>query len=304
MNRKVKSTLGLVALLVIILAAGGIYIFIIQHGKIKGMQAELKKLKANGYNTEQLTAQYKEMEARESVLDSVLAARKFNIPQNLSSIKFFNFINVVSSDFSSDKTHLNVEYIDKKPEKEFFYYEYKLGGTGTFDNVHQLIYAIEKSKELKKVKGLSLSSTVQTDKDGEPNFLVNFSMNVDVYYSSNNRFASSKIKENDITSGPIYDIFYPLIRNQLPPNLDNLLDVQGARLLALIPEGAFLADSRGNTYLLWEGEQVYLGYLTKIDYDNNRVSFILNKGGIIEKVDLSLEKEQSDKTNQNKEIKK
>jgi hypothetical protein len=304
MNRKTKSTLGLVALLVIILAVGGIYIFIFQNGKIKNMNAELKKLKANGYNTEQLTAQYKEMEARESILDSVLAARKFNIPQNLSSIKFFNFVNIVSSDFSPDKTHINVEYVDQKPEKEFFYYEYKLSGTGTFDNVHQLIYAIEKSKELKKVKGLALSSTVQSDKDGDPNFLVNFSMNVDVYYSSNNRFASSKIKENDITSGPIYDIFYPLIRNQLPPNLDNLLDVQGARLLALIPEGAFLADSRGNTYLLWEGEQVYLGYLTKIDYDNNRVSFILNKGGIIEKVDLSLEKEQSNKTNQNKEIQK
>ena len=304
MNRKVKSTLGLAALLIIILVGGGVYIFIFQNGKIKDMKAELKKLKANGYNTEQLTAQYKEMEARESVLDSVLAVRKFNIPQNLSSIKFFNFINIVSSDFSPDKTHINVEYVDQKPEKEFFYYEYKLSGTGTFDNVHQLIYAIEKSKELKKVKGLALSSTVQTDKDGEPNFLVNFSMNVDVYYSSNNRFASSKIKENDITSGPIYDIFYPLIRNQLPPNLDNLLDVQGARLLALIPEGAFLADSRGNTYLLWEGEQVYLGYLTKIDYDNNRVSFILNKGGIIEKVDLSLEKEQSNKTNQNKEIQK
>jgi hypothetical protein len=304
MNRKLKSTLGLVALLIFILVAGGIYIFIIQSGKIKNMQTELKKLKTNGFNSEQLTAQYKELAAREAVLDSVLASRRFNIPQNLSSIKFFNFTNLVSADFPSDKTQINVEYIDQKPEKEFFYYEYKLSGSGTFNNVHQLIYAIEKSKELKKIKGLSLGSTVQTDKNGVPNFLVNFSMNVDVYYATNNRFASSEIKENNITTGPIYDIFYPLIRNELPPNLDNLLDVSGARLLALIPEGAFLADAKGNTYLLWEGEQVYLGYLTKIDYDNNRVSFILNKGGIIEKVDLSLEKEQPNKQNQNKEIQK
>ena len=298
MNRKIKSTLGLLGLLIFILAAGGIYTFIIQKGKIKDNETELKKLKANGYNTEQLTAQYKEMSAREVILDSVLASRRFNIPQNLSSIKFFTFTNIISSGFNADKTQLNVEYVDQKPEKEFFYYEYKLSGTGTFNNVHQLIYAIEKSKELKKIKGLSLSSTVQTDKDGIPNYLVNFSMNVDVYYSSNNRFASSEMKENDITTGPIYDVFYPLIRNELPPNLDNLLDVQNARLLALIPEGAFLADTRGNTYLLWEGEKVYLGYLTKIDYENNRVSFILNKGGIIEKVDLSLEKEQPNKKNQ------
>jgi hypothetical protein len=304
MNRKLKSTLGLIGLLILIAVAGGVYIFIFQKGKIEDMKTELKKLKANDYNTEQLTAQYKEMTAREAILDSILASRRFNIPQNLSSIKFFDFTNVVSSGFAADKTQLNVEYIDQKAEKEFFYYEYKLSGTGTFNNVHQLIYAIEKSKELKKVKGLTLTSTVQTDKDGVPHFLVNFSMNVDVYYSSNNRFASSKIKENDITTGSIYDIFYPLIRNELPPNLDNLLDVQGARLLALIPEGAFLADSKGNTYLLWEGEQVYLGYLTKIDYENNRVSFILNKGGIIEKVDLSLEKDVPNKKNQNKEIQK
>ncbi len=304
MNRKLKSTLGLVGLLIFILVAGGIYLFIFQKGKIKDMNAELEKLKANDYNTEQLTAQFKEMTAREAILDSVLASRRFNIPQNLSSIKFFDFTNSVSSGFNNDKTQVNVEYVDKKPEKEFFYYEYKLTGTGTFTDVHQLIYAIEKSKELKKIKGLALSSTVQTDKDGMPNFLVSFSMNVDAYYSTNNRFASSKLKENDITSGPIYDVFYPLIRNELPPNLDNLLDVQGARLLALIPEGAFLADSKGNTFLLWEGEQVYLGYLTKIDYENNRVTFILNKGGIIEKVDLSLEKDEPNKNNQNKEIKK
>ena len=304
MNRKLKSTLGLLALLIFILAAGGIYTFIIQKGKIKDNKAELKKLKANGYDTEQLTAQYKEMSAREAILDSVLASRKFNIPQNLSSIKFFDFANVISSGFAVDKTKLNLEYIDQKSEKEFFYYEYKLSGTATFNDVHQLIYAIEKSKELKKIKGLALGSTVQTDKDGIPNYLVNFSMNVDVYYSSDSRFASSEIKENDITSGQIYDIFYPLIRNELPPNFENLLDVQSARLLALIPEGAFLADANGNTYLLWEGEKVYLGYLTKIDYENNCVSFILNKGGIIEKVDLSLEKEQPNKNNQNKEIKK
>jgi len=71
--------------------------------------------------------------------------------------------------------------------------------------------------------------------------------------------------------------------------------------LALIPEGAFLSDSKGNTYLLWEGEQVYLGYLTKIDYDNSKVSFILNKGGIIEKVELSLETETTNKNNNNQE---
>src|SRR5690606_28338504 len=117
-------------------------------------------------------------------------------------------------------------------------------------------------------------------------FDVSFTLNVDVYFAMNDRFSTSELIENDLSTTSQYDIFYPLIRNEIPPNVDELLEVQGARLLALIPEGAFLSDSRGNTYLLWEGEQVYLGYLTNIDYERNKVSFILNKGGIIEKVDI------------------
>ena len=111
-----------------------------------------------------------------------------------------------------------------------------------------------------------------------------------VYFSSDSRFAPEQSIENNLSTGPIYDAFYPLIRNEIEPNIDNLLDVQGAKLLALIPEGAFIADTHGSTYLVWEGEQVYLGYLTKIDYENNTVSFILNKGGIIERVTLELER--------------
>ena len=107
---------------------------------------------------------------------------------------------------------------------------------------------------------------IATDKDGTPNFLVNFAMDVNVYFSSDNRFSTTKFVENNLNTSPMYDIFYPLIRSQIPPNLDNLLDVQGAKLLALIPEGAFIQDSKGNTFLLWEGQKVYLGYLTKIDY--------------------------------------
>ncbi len=302
MNRKVKSTLGLVGLLILILLIGGAYILIFQRGTIKSDQKKLAELKANHYNTEQLKVQLLALEKKASVLDSILAKRKFNIPQNLSSISFFNFLNKVSENFSQD-TQTDVEYLDQKSDKDFLYYEYKINGGGDYNDLYQLIYAIEQSKELKKIKNVTLSNYITTDKDGTPNFLVSYTILVDVYFSTNNRFSTTEFVENNLNTPPIYDVFYPLIRNQIPPNVNNLLDVQGAKLLALIPEGAFIADSKGNTYLLWEGQQVYLGYLTKIDYDHNTVSFILNKGGIIEKVDLELEKESANKKNIREKIK-
>lgn len=297
MNRKIKNTLALVALLVIILVGGGAYIYIFQRGTLKSSEAKLKSLKANHYDTNRLTEQYQALLKKSAVLDSVLASRKFNIPQNLSSINFFDFLNEISSGLSGN-AKTNMEYQSRKQSKDFFFYQYKINGSGTYNDLFKLVYAIEQSKELKKVTTLAVTNLIATNKDNIPQFLVNFNMNVDVYFSNNNRFSTKELVENDLKAGSIYDVFYPLIRNQIPPNVDDLLDVQGAKLLALVPEGAFLSDSKGQTYLLWEGQKVYLGYLTKIDYDHNKVSFIINKGGIIENVDLTLEKENDNKKKQ------
>ncbi len=291
MNKKLRSTLVLLALLLIILIAGGSYLYFVQGKDLNKKRDKLKELQAKALDPQELLAQYQALLIKSNQLDSILANREFNIPQNLSSIKFYNFVNNVTNGFS-DKAQVNIEYLEQKPEKEFFYHEYKLTGYGFFNEVYNLIFAIEQSKELKKVTSVTLGNLVQTKEGEVPVYLVNFVINTRTYLSSDNRFAPATFVENNLGAPTLYDAFYPLIRNEIPPNIDELLDVQGATLLALIPEGAFIADSKGNTYLIWEGEQVYLGYLTKIDYQNSRVSFILNKGGIIEKVDLQLDRSE------------
>ncbi|MCO6447315.1 MAG: hypothetical protein J5I67_06680 [Ignavibacterium album] len=289
MNKKLRSTLVLLALLLIILIAGGSYLYFVQGKDLNKKRDNLKELQAKALDPQELLAQYQDLLEKSNKLDSILANREFNIPQNLSSIKFYNFVNNITNGFS-DKAQVNIEYIEQKQEKEFFYHDYKLTGFGYFNEVYNLIYAIENSKELKKVTNINLGNLVQTKEGENPVYLVNFTVNARTYFSRDNRFAPATFVENNLSSPTLYDGFYPLIRNEIPPNIDELLDVQGATLLALIPEGAFIADSKGNTFLIWEGEQVYLGYLTKIDYQNSRVSFILNKGGIIEKVDLQLDR--------------
>jgi hypothetical protein len=296
MNKKLRSTLVLLALLFVILIAGGAYLYFVQSKDLDEKRVKLQELQAKALDPQELLARYQDLLVQSNRLDSILANREFNIPQNLSSIKFYNFVNNITNGFS-DKAQVNIEFLDQKQEKEFFYHEYKLTGFGYFNEVYNLIFAIENSKELKKVTSVSLGNLVQTNEDEVPVYLVNFTLNAKTYFSSDNRFAPATFVENNLGSPTLYDAFYPLIRNEIPPNVDELLDVQGATLLALIPEGAFIADSKGNTYLIWEGEQVYLGYLTKIDYQNSRVSFILNKGGIIEKMDLELDRTEFKKEN-------
>lgn len=291
MTSKVKNTVIMILILIAIVAGGGVFNYVYLKGKIADKEKKIKDLKLFQLDTETLQLQLVNLKNRVAQLDSILQNRKYNIPYNLPQSDFFDFVNKVSFSFSPD-SYVNIEYNDTETGANFNIYNYTLNGVADFNDLNTLIYAIEESKLLKKISAVELTNNVKVDKDGTPHYLVNFKFKVAVYFSDNDRFYVKNFTENSLVPNPVYDIFYPLIRNEIPPNKEGLLDVQSASLLALIPDGAFLVDANGNTYLLWEGDKVYLGYLTNINYQTNEVSFVLNKGGIIESVTLKLDKEK------------
>lgn len=291
MTSKVKNTVIMILILIAIVAGGGVFNYVYLKGKIADKEKKIKDLKLFQLDTETLQLQLANLKNRVAQLDSILQNRKYNIPFNLPQSDFFDFVNKVSFSFSPD-SYVNIEYNDTETGPNFNIYNYTLNGVADFNDLNTLIYAIEESKLLKKISAVELTNNVKVDKDGTPRYLVNFKFKVAVYFSDNDRFYVKNFTENSLVPNPVYDIFYPLIRNEIPPNKEGLLDVQSASLLALIPDGAFLVDANGNTYLLWEGDKVYLGYLTNINYQTNEVSFVLNKGGIIESVTLKLDKEK------------
>ena len=297
MNPKLISTLFLVAILSVIAIGGGAYAYYFQVVELEDKEKELKGLKVNAENTEELEMQLADLKVRVAELDSILAIRKFIIPANLRQSAFFRFVNKASSNFS-EQSHVNVTYTGEGDVENFSSYIYSISGTAEFNDFFKLIYAIEQSKELKKVNTGKLNNFIEVDDDEVAHYLVTYSMDVEVYYSDDSQYASSEYSENRLKANPLYNVFYPLIREKVPPNTKNLLDVQTAQLLAIIPDGAYVTDASGKTALLWEGDEVYLGYLTKIDFDNNEVKFILNKGGIIEKLTLNLD--QTSPENDNK----
>ncbi len=289
MSAKLKNTIAILVIFIAIVLIGGLFDFVYLRGKINEKQQKVRDLKLYQLDTDALKKQLDFLQKRVAELDSILANRKYVIPYNLSQANFFDFVNQVSFSFSPN-SFINIEFNETQPANNFTTYNYTLTGIAEYNDFYRLVYAIEESKQLKKVSNVELSNNVKVDEDGTPRYLVAFKFNAKVYFSGDDRFYVKNSIENRLTPNPAYDFFYPLIRNELPPNLDKLLDVQSAKLLALIPDGAFLSDAGGNTYLLWEGDQVYLGYLTNINYQKNEVSFVLNKGGIIEKISLQLEK--------------
>lgn len=293
MSTKTKNTIIVALILIGIILAGGIFDFVYQKGKIDEKKQKIKDLKLYQLDTEALKQQLDFLQKRVAQLDSVLANRKYVIPYNLSQASFFDFVNQVSFDFSP-YSFANIEFQDVEPAANFNVYNYIVNGVAEFEDFYHLVYSIEESKYLKKIVGIDLSNNIKVDPDGTPHYLVNYKFRTKVYFSNDDRFSFKGGVENKLTPNPAYDIFYPLVRTEIAPNKEGLLDVQSAQLLALIPDGAFLSDASGNTYLLWEGDKVYLGYLTNINYQNNEVNFVLNKGGIIENITLQLHKEKKE----------
>ena len=143
---------------------------------------------------------------------------------------------------------------------------------------------------MKKIEKGHVSGNTSVDSKGVPHYLVKFDLLVRVYFSSSDQYAAVNYKENNLNPSDLHEAFYPLIRNEIRPNVNNLPDIQDATLISLVPQGAFISDSKGNTLLLKKGDPVYLGYLTDIDYDNETVTFVLNKGGILEYETLKIGK--------------
>jgi hypothetical protein len=281
MKKKNRILLYLIIVFVLVTLAGSIYTLAVQNKELDKKDKRLAELKANYANLKTLQVQLRNAEVKVAEIDSLLFEGKFTIRQNLPQSNFFNFVDTYSDD-NTLYTYTNTEFVSVGNENGFNYYLYKVSGNGTFDDVYGLIYSIEHSKELKKIESADVSGATIVDSKGIPHYLLKFNMDVKVYFTSNDQYAEVNFTENNLNTGRLYNAYFPLVRNQMRPNIDNLPDVQDATLLSLVPQGAFITDAKGNTILLKKGDQVYLGYLEDIDYDNKTVTFVLNKGGILE----------------------
>src|SRR5690606_19843527 len=89
------------------------------------------------------------------------------------------------------------------------------------------------------------------------------------------------------SSQPRGNPFFPSVMEELPPNTYNLLEVENANLVAIIGQHAVFRDANG-THQLGVGDKVYLGHIKVVDPKKDLVVVHLNKGGIVDEVELAL----------------
>ena len=287
MSYKIRNSIALGILLFLIVAVGTYIRAFNQPHKIKQIQASIKKIDDELQNTPNLVNQFNDLSTTLNDTQKRWSARNKIIPASDATAESYSYFSHLID--ISGPIRLDMAYAGNQNKGNYGFNTYSLKGEATFDNFYRFLWYLENGRRLYKVSAVTLRGVevAPTDKKaGE--VLVTFDMSVQAYYSTVAELSSSLI-DRDLTPNPLYvDPFMPGISSGIPPNVRSLVEIERSSLKAVIPGKAFVEDQTKSIRTLQEGDEVYLGYVTRIDPQNGKVECTLNKGGIINKVELSI----------------
>ena len=227
------------------------------------------------------------------------AMRRWNsrykvLPQMITSPSVVNYLN----DLSREGFHtFDVSLGGIIRHQGFNTLSYSISGTGFFEALYRFIWEVENGRALYRINDLSVTEITHDEPNPTTEIprrmqLVQFSMNLLAYFGGEDGLSSPDISmeiplemlpPQSTTGNP----FFPLILADLPPNTDNLVDLENDELISVIGEVAVFRSSMGPRPVR-EGERVYLGRIVQVDAARARVVAELNKGGIRERLEIEL----------------
>jgi hypothetical protein len=227
------------------------------------------------------------------------ALRRWNarykvLPEYLSSPAVVAYLNQLSMDgFQS----FDVTLGGVARGNGFSTLSYDVRGSGFFEALYRFVWEVENGRGLYKIRDLNLREISHDEPNPATDVprrqqLVQFSMTVEAYFGGAEGMSAPEslmtvpdhvLPSRETAGNP----FYPLVLANLPPNTDNLVDVENDELISVVGDVAVFRSSIGPRPVR-QGERVYLGRLSSVDANRARVIAELNKGGIRERLEIEL----------------
>ncbi len=290
MSYALRNTVVLAAFLAIIFGVGFYLTKVEQAGQKKKLNIEIVSLDKTIAQRPAVEAELKASQEKLAEMKERYLKRFKVIPEHDTTAETYAYLNRVMA--SSGLVKFNMLYQGAKNSKQWGYNTYNLNGETSYENLFRFIWYLEHARLLYKIGNLTMSEhQVKNTENSRTETLLPFTLDLDAYYSSV-AGVSSEVGGPDRTFytyvDPGLNFLRPLISSEPPPNVEGLVDVESSQLKAVMPDKIFIVDQNGKGHILKIGDRVYLGYLTKIDPAKNEAEFTLNKGGIIDRVDLKV----------------
>lgn len=292
MSYQARNILVLSIFIILIILVGGYLSFYHYPKKIDKLTKQIKNLDRQVKGISGVDAQIKVVEKKLKEWEKKLASLDKVVLPNVTPDMTYAYLNRILNYAGVFK--FDMVYSRTRKAKNYSYNVYSIKGEGYFDNIYNFVWYLERGPYIYRIKKLSLRGVERRDKETQkPQIIVPFEMELHALYANIKDLPPVKRNLSDVRVRYVRNPFLPYIFRNLPPNVEGLVDVERAELKALLPGKAFIVDHNGQLHVLKEGDRVYLGYLTKIDLENNQVEFTLNKGGIVEKFVLKLSFEKT-----------
>ncbi|MFA6235479.1 MAG: hypothetical protein WC824_14985, partial [Bacteroidota bacterium] len=215
-------------------------------------------------------------------------------PKTLTTMESASNTNIYLNEIlaQSPELDLNVFTEEQVEQNGCGFNRYHLAGQGSFESFARLVQFLEFGPRLMKLRNFDVREVhAVDDEQGRITHTVQFDIDMLAYYSAQEPFADSLASPSvgsSVFSPITYDPFRSLVIPEIPPNTFELPNVEQSTLLAIMKGRAFISDQKNQLVMLNEGDEVYLGYVSKIMPERRQVLFLLNKGGIIERYMLTL----------------
>jgi len=283
MSYPIRNTLILLVVLFTILGSGFGYIQYYQESTIDELSENAENLQ-NEYTdkrsiADQLPVVQEQFEAAQNFINNFdKALFSSNNPDDV-----FAFLIDLSP--GNEDLEFNYVFSDSSVTEKYGIINSSINGTGNYRAVFNFINRIENSQAVQKINNITVTPI------GEPENYnrVSFNFEIDSFYDRSGTMETvamfTYLNPVEQFSNP----FFPLIRD-IPPNADNLTDVENSRLVGISSSSVFLINQNGQMVNLKEDDPIFMGRLERIDLNRGRAEFRLNKGGIIEMVTLEVQR--------------
>lgn len=299
MNNRYINTLLILALALMVAGAGYYVTGVQQPAEMQSIEDARKLARMEKAEVEQLLVEESRSEELADEAVRKWRARYKFVPTTMETADILQYLESLSrTGFEA----FNIEMQGVTNSREFKYYTFILTGTAYYDNLYELIWALENNREFYRIQDLNASYIDVFDENPETGerrrlSMVKFNMVLLAYFEGIEGLSAKQEELMPVPAQllpsrrPAHNAFFPQIRPDPPPNDELLVEMDKATLVSIIGGKAIVEDERGQ-HVLEVGDPVYLGQITHIDPINIIVEARLNNAGVVEIVRLALDDEQ------------
>ncbi|MFB6098535.1 MAG: hypothetical protein ABEK84_05375 [Salinibacter sp.] len=302
----------LLSCLIVLIGVGTYFTYFRQRSTIRSLNQKIESKRQKREKIKRLRTTLTEAKSKLETVRRRWRTRYKKVPDTISSASVVGYLTELTQ--TGFKT-FNISSGGTEVRDGYSVYTFSAEGKAFFTNLYRFVWMIENNRPFYRVRNLELAYLQERKTNKETgrttmDVLVSFQMDVQAIYGATRTLeggdALTEGREVDRlpvaqtaprpplpssvlpTPAPEVNPFYPVVFKQIPPNEYGRLNVESAQLLSIIDDEAIFQTGSG-LERVQEGDRVYLGRIVEIDPRDGRVVARLNKGGIVERVALSLQ---------------